>query len=412
MVETGFNTAPTNAPQQMFAFGGGQGGPSTGYTSQFAPFNNPDFGKSSTFFQNSAITQTSGQAAEQANGISASDALDAASSIRKLSNTDIPGQGMFSGLNNSINQFGADAFGLSNGLNYTGPIGPVQPGVDALAGISNAGNTGATLGSTLGAAGFGFAAGGYLSGLLGGNTKNGSIGGAIGGALGNLALGSSITTGLGTALGAAGSVLPGVGTVIGMAAGSLLGGLFGKKKPNPASGFGSTSGLNPDGSIKDTFFGSKHLDDSTGKAVASDFESFMKNQAKKYGIEYKNITGVYGGTDKYYGDAGGYLGITNDPKVKSWYGKGVGMGPTQSNDNTLIQSFDISNPKEREKAYQEAWRFAVKSSGLNPDTLVEKAPVGSGGVGSNVFNVPSAREESTFDKFLKDYREKQNANLA
>lgn len=411
MVDTGFNVGPTNAPQQMFSFGGGQGGSAFGsmsFNPQYQSFNsnlaynNP----SQTFLQNSAIGQTSGQATQQGGGVGIQDVVDNASSLNNLLDSS-PGNsssGLLSGLNNSINQFGADAFGLSNGLNYTGAIGPVQPGMASLPGVSNFGNTGATLGGTLGAAGLGFTAGGYLAGLVGGNPTGGSIGGAIGGAIGNLALGSSITTGLGTALGAAGSVLPGVGTVLGIAAGSLLGGMFGsKKKPNPAGAI-FDAGFSKDGSLSGGYFGGKHTTDAGMRGYIDDFSSYVKDQSKKYGIEVPETAKSYYGYDvnswkEYGGKPGQYRLMT--------YTGNINKDATNYEDTY----FDANDSKAKEAAYKKQFDNLVRISGKDPANLTPVAQNNQNASG-NVFNVSNTRQESVFDKFLKDYREKQNANLA
>ena len=152
--------------------------------------------------------------------------LSLASSAAQLSGFN-PLSGAFSGIGQSINNFGASiGFGAAN---TTGFAAGVASPAELTALVQNAGTlTPATLTSVLGAAGVGALGGGILASLTGGSQLGCSIGGGLGAGAG-FALESL------TPLGPIGGAL--LGGVLGGAGGGFLGGLFGKKKkPNKGPG--------------------------------------------------------------------------------------------------------------------------------------------------------------------------------
>jgi hypothetical protein len=315
----------------------------------------------------------------------------------------------FSGITGAIDKFGVSNLGLGAGnVSYAADVAgglPWQtagtPVADLGAGLPGTQVAGG-LGEYLGAAGFGWAAGGYLGKLVGGNPTGGSIGGALGGIAGNALIGSSLSTGLGTALGAAGSLLPGVGTVIGTVAGSLIGSAFGGGTPHPWSMFkGGT--ISADGSIQNSFITNKHIKKDFGQQTQTELQQFLKDQSQKYGITYKDGLAVYGG----FRDKKGNVGISSQEDF--WNTKMYNnsyIKKNAPNDTYFHEKFDPKDKAAKQAAYQKIFEFAAKASGYN---VADLKPVQSNN--GNVINQYNTRE-SPFDKFLANYREKQNANLA
>ena len=142
--------------------------------------------------------------------------LSAASSISQLTGFN-PLSGVFSGIGQSINNFGA-SIGFANPL-PAGVAGPPLPGTLF---------PGASLSGTLGAAGLGALGGGIIAQLTGGSQLGGTIGGGLGAGAG-FALGSL------TPLGPIGGAI--LGGVLGGAGGGILGGPFGGKKKSSVGPF-------------------------------------------------------------------------------------------------------------------------------------------------------------------------------
>lgn len=84
-------------------------------------------------------------------------------------------------LSTAVNQFGSSAFGLSSGLTYTAPIGPTLSGAPMASSLAT---TGPTLTGALGAAGIGAVTGSYIAKFTGGNSTGGSVGGGLGAGVG------------------------------------------------------------------------------------------------------------------------------------------------------------------------------------------------------------------------------------
>ncbi len=279
--------------------------------------------------------------------------------------------------------------------NFTSSLGDFGTGVSGnSAGSPFLGQT-STLGQALSGAGFGAFAGGYLGKLFGGSAQGGQIGGALGGALGSVALGG-LSTGLGAGLGALGSVVPGVGTVIGTLAGSLLGSAFGGGTPHPWSLYRNAT-IGKDGTINTPQVTNKHIGKAYGEQTLDSFQKYLQDQSKKYGITYNEGFSTWGG----YRDKKGHISLIEDPK----YWEGYKGGPWKKTDKETKFTFDANDKKAQQKAYQDAFNFLATKSGYDVANL---KPVNTG----PVFGGQQQNTESPFDKFLKEYRAKQNANQA
>lgn len=330
-------------------------------------------------FANVNQTAVSPQGASQAGGSRlVSDISQAGDAFKFLNGS------TFSALNK-----GVDAFGSSLGFAdpflqgpTTAAFGGAPLGTSAAA--QGASVTG-SLGGALGGAGFGFAAGGFLAGLVGGNKMGGSIGGAIGGALGATFLGGMTGVELGATLG---SVVPGIGTVIGAVAGSLLGGMFGGGKPHPATGY-SGGTIKADGTFDGGKLGAKHLSTDIASGMRNDFQSYLQGQAKKYGVSYANNLGVAIGYDPgQYGGAGSRIAIsTNNPAGGAKINKSF--------------NFDMKDAASRKKAYEDAFNFAITSSGLDPKKLQATSTTGAA---TNI-TIPAEQSPSAWQQFLDKYRQ-------
>lgn len=317
------------------------------------------------------------------------------------------------GLNNAINKLGVDiGFGAAKGAPVIGGVGPTNVAQTGTLGLQG------TLGQTLGGAGLGYLAGGYIGKLVGGNEKNAAIGGAAGGALGAAVLGSSLSTGLGAALGTIGSVIPGVGTVIGAVAGSLLGSMFGKKKKH-ASGAVWDSSISETGQVNQGgYFGGKHVSASSFTPTINDFSSYLQKQVKNYGIKPSSDVRVGVGYDvSGYSSAEraqGAPGFQSGTDVISVYSRSKVPSESLYARNTIGSDYKMfyynsNDEKSKKAAYEAAARHVATLSGQDYDAL-KTAKKSS--TTMPALNVQANASESPFDKFLREYREKQNANLA
>jgi len=300
------------------------------------------------------------------------------------------------GLTNAVDKLGVDiGFGAAKGAPVMGGVGPTN--------VPQAGSLGlqGTLSQTLGGAGLGYLAGGYLGKLVGGNQTGASIGGAAGGALGAAALGSSITTGLGTALGAIGSVLPGVGTVAGIVAGSLLGSMFGKKTKHPGGEIsGNTISETGKINISPTFSG-KHVSIGDLSPQVDDFSGFLQGQVKKYGIKPSSDIRI---NTAFTQDANWQAGARYEP---GFQGGQYRLTVYDTKDNPYKAW--LYNDTNRKDAYAEATKYIAQLSGQDFNQLQEAKKTATT---LPSINVQPNTAESPFNKFLREYREKQNANLA
>lgn len=304
------------------------------------------------------------------------------------------------GLNNAINKLGVDiGFGASKGAPVIGGVGPTNVAQTGTLGLQG------TLGQTLGGAGLGYLAGGYIGKLVGGNEKNAAIGGAAGGALGAAVLGSSLSTGLGAALGTIGSVIPGVGTVIGAVAGSLLGSMIGKKKKNPAGNVHDVS-IGEKGVLSGGSFSGKHTNKETFNPQISDFNKYLQSQVKKYGIKIDPSVKLYLGYD--------VNGTSFNSNAQSPYQLRAYKGTARSPEvNSMLvdpsTTFNWDEKESRNAAYDKAFKEIAQLSGYDPSKLT---PKNAASTETAAQIMQPDNQESPFNKFLREYREKQNANLA
>jgi hypothetical protein len=424
MAETGFNL--TNAPQptQTFAFGG-LGGPSAGM-----PFAQPSWQSqaSQSFLQSSPIlTQGNQQAAPTAiqsavdtidTGTKAYDTFNNISNSSFLNNT--VSQGVTSPTESVLEPGFYDKFGnigdvtglkgVGEGASFFDKITSFDPGafgqsttgiggfVNDIGSAIGFGTPGSSVPGALGTtgtlSGVGTAAtiggftGKYIGKFIGGNSAGASTGGAIG-------------AGIGYAVGGP------VGGVVGNVAGSVIGSFFGGGKPHPASAAMSLD-IGADGTLNNVGIGSKHAGDEVGKKLSDDLQSYLKSQSKKYGVQYKNITGVRAAYDPGFYGTDGVVVVSTDPN----FSKDRGLqGIKQSNDTTKVFNYSQNDKAARQKAYDDAFKFMVTSSGLDYDQVIAAKNTAAAGQQS-AFNIRPTNEPSAFQQFLTNYREKQNANLA
>lgn len=352
---------------------------------QISPFDEMALGQSPS----NAPKQTSGvnQGIELLNyGSKASDAASSGGSVlNKLTSSDPSvfgsSNGMLTSAVNSIGEGLGFASGVPTGAPLAGGIGPTNN-------VFSAGSLGtkATLSGTLGAAGLGSFTGKYLGKLFGGSAQGGSVGGGIG-------------AGLGFAVGGP------VGGVIGNVAGSLLGSFFGGKKPNPAGNVHDIS-IGESGFLSGGNFAGKHTNKDTFNPQMSDFDNYLQSQVQKYGIKIDPSVKLYLGYD--------VNGTTFNSSAASPYQlrayKGTALSPEVN--SILVDpstTFDWNNPESRNAAYDRAFREIAQLSGYDPSKLTPKNTIPTQ---AGAQSIQSNNQESPFDKFLREYREKQSANLA
>lgn len=392
-IETGFNVAQGGQP----LLGGGYAGAPTPATPYTNPFSNLMYGQPQL---NNAPQQQGNPVTDMLSNIdTATSLLNAPSKINE--GIDTLGN-WFSGtetaLGSGLGGVGSGASGPASYLPDGFSLGTsdvtgtafgetISSGVKGADAASSLSGFGGTVGKALGGAGFGLMAGGYLGKLFGGSSQGGQIGGGIGGAVGSLALGG-LSTGLGASLGAVGSIVPGIGTVIGTVAGSLLGSFFGPGKPHPESGY-NTAKIDSTGALSGYTLGAKHVDTSTGNNVAGEFSNYLQDQSKKYGVKLKDFNSDFAYSPTQYSNS--LISVTDA-------GKGTGVN----------QQFDINDEAARNAAYKKMFDYMAKQSGYDPAKLQEKAPTSANQVNINV----APTNTGAFDKFLADYRNKQNVNAA
>lgn len=247
----------------------------------------------------------------------------------------------FSGIKDSINQFGTN-FGLSSTSlpTYSG-VGPsalpwmqtgsvANPTVAASGAIPTA--SGATLTGTLGAAGIGSLAGNFLGGI-GGNKQGGSIGGGVG-------------AGIGYAVGGP------VGGVIGGLVGGIGGGFFGSGKPKvKASEFDGL--IAPTGGFSTNSYGSKTMDTSYAKGLSQDFGQHLAAFQQAVGQELKPVFMRGGFNDKQMG--GGFLQIGS--VNNSDYGKYTDI------------RFNPDDQTSKNSGYAQALRLVGERSGVPAEKI-------------------------------------------
>lgn len=388
-VNTGFNTS------------GGTGGIMSGGGSVLT--NAPQFPwlQGSNVFQQQALGQAPTNAPQQtgvSQGLQLASDLNTVSSVASSANKATTGpigklQSTVTDITSGIDAIGGElGFGNVTGAPVAGGVGPTNiPQAGAL-------GTKASLSNVLGGAGLGYMAGGYLGKLFGGSTVGGQVGGALGGALGSATLGG-LSTGLGTSLGALGSIVPGVGTVLGAVGGSLIGSFFGKKKPpNPESGF-SMGLIDKTGVIKDSTYGAKHVGTDVGQNLESEFSQFLQNQARRYGIDYSGdvrVSAAYSPREKAFGGKNSGIAIFGKDETNPFLRRGEAQ----------FNTFNIDDDKSKQQAFEAAWKNIMQRQGVDVSTL---QPINN--AGQTVF-ARTQQTESPFEKFLKDYRAKQNANIA
>lgn len=308
-----------------------------------------------------------------------------------------------------LDNFGYQNFGLgtaATGING-GMAGAASGGSGLAAGDMSAalaGETGAIsggLGSMLGGAGFGAMIGGWLGDGGIGSTIGGTLGGAIGAV-------SGVTSGI--TMGATlGSIVPGLGTVLGAIGGSLIGGMFGGGgTPHPTSNWRGGM-IGADGTISGSKYGAKHISKAVGQSIESDFSKYMGKQAKKYGIEYAQLP-VFGGYSVWYDKKKpGTIGVSSN--LDYWTEdngrratKGHLSDTKTGDDKTKIWSFDPKDQDAKQEAYENAWKYIVQSSGLDPNNLTSVYPEYASEIRINKQTGPS-----DWDTFLANYKAQQNA---
>ena len=245
------------------------------------------------------------------------------------------------------------------------------------------------VGGALAGAGIGAAA----ASLTGGKTTGGTAGGAIGGTIGT-------------------AILPGIGTVVGSVLGGLAGAMFGAGDANITSEF--TSNFGKDGRLTGISIGTKHTGEEPAKYVAASTDNYMTGIQKLTGLDFSglHLRGGLGGG----GTGDGFLNLTaSGAKNLDPYRE------TTSDVKRIV--FDINDPKEVNKALNEAAVHMAKMSGANEKTIEairnytppKEDSRQTQGQARSAEGVPLVgarrpRAETGFEKFAKDYRLKSHNN--
>lgn len=295
--------------------------------------------------------------------------------------------GLGTAIGNSINQFGADEFGLNavapSALSGAGVAAGASTEAEAEAadniasfsgGNAALGASGASLTSLLGSAGAGAGIGSLLANITGENAVGSTIGGAIGGAAGGAILGAEL-----------GSVIPGLGTVIGAIGGSLLGGLFGPGKGTNASAVSTE--LTASGALSQPSYTSKNPNSTSQSFVqntSSAFNSLAEAASQALGINFNTSLGFNSSYSSQHG--GGAIEL-------------AGYGPNNSGSGWMF--FDPSNSKATSTAYFQALSDAAQQSGYTDSQSlynwfygIDQAQTGQAAISNGITIAPQGTQSS------------------
>jgi hypothetical protein len=318
-----------------------------------------------------------------------------------------PASGAGGAITTGINEFGASYLGTGTGAVGSGALT-------------------ATPLTTLGAAGgIGYAVGGPIAHAVGGNEEGGSIGGAVGGIAGSALAGTATGLAFGAALGigaqALNFVIPGLGIVAGALIGAMVGG---GKTPHPDSEYGATIG---DGmQLMNVDARSKHMSTDPAKQLSGQVNDYL-GILKQFGVDASGQV-VRGG----YSMGNGFLGMTKSgTKGVSSYGSA----------DEILFNFSPDKPTDEAKALTDFGTYLAQKSGADENTIArikqyqsrleqslnprgeaaqQSAALGlNGGQARNAAGIPTVAARgaiggnaavSTFDDFVKNYKQQQQTN--
>lgn len=296
---------------------------------------------------------------------------------------------------NALDAFGAKNFNVGT-TTYSG-MGPGtmpwnQPGMTASNAAAGEAGTSVTggFGDIAGGALSGYGIGTLLGGWLGENKKGSQIGGLIGGGLGAAALGGLTGVSVGATLG---SVVPGIGTVIGAVAGSVLGGMFGGKKPNPAGTLGGLT-VGADGTLAGGSYSGKHLSAADFTPYTTDYQSYLQQQLKKYGISTISPDASLSFGYDVNGSSFSGGSSTNNSAIT------VANKATPGTQAQYV--FDPNDNNSKNTAYQSAFNQLLTYSGIDPNTIKPVLPTTANEV--RISATPGQSGPSDWDKFLANYK--------
>lgn len=268
--------------------------------------------------------------------------------------------------------------GISSALAAADPS-LLETGAAISEGASSAGTfAGASLSGTLGAAGLGFLGGGILAGALGENSTGGSIGGGIG-------------AGIGFAIGGP------IGALIGGIGGSIFGGLFGNHS-EPTEASETDISFDEHGQMT----GSPIITGKNGGRV----QGGITNDASYFG---SLLTG-----------ASSALGFTIP---KGSYGVAISTKHPGPGGPAVVMSnyYDPSNQDSKDAAMLKAvMAVAAKAGYTDTDAITNwfnsrnsNNGADLGPLAPSIPNNPKgAEEQASWQQYLENYRQQQNANAA